>query len=536
MNRIGKFVVEHARLASALALAMIVGIALLAGEVVRYRLEQERLSVLQTEAQRRSVELMSQTLNGIMMGAMSILGLSDPDIKSEAAGQLAPNSPRLAALIESVGRSYEAEGMFVVGENGVITSAWDSGGRNSTGLDVKFRPYFLMAMQGIENVYAAISLTTGKRAVYFSAPVFSGTTKASAAVGAVVIRSSLAKVDLLLKTDSEITLLLSPQGVVFASTDEEWIGRLAGTPTADRIKAIRDLKQFGNLFDKQDIMELPFPVAPGIVQYDQRRYAMETAKVSWNDPYGDWTLVVMEDLSRTVPAAGRLQVSAAVGGIAFLLAWMLLHLLRGHHGQTVAAAQLAAYSREQQASAERKSLLAGAALRMQQATRPDELVSTYFTESNRMFGSLQGALYLFDPGSTTTLHLAGRYACAGELPATLTAGEGLLGQCVLDRRVDIVDTAPGGFATIRSGLGETRPAAVMMAPVLLNEALLGVVELALLTHPGDAERAQFEELTGLLAMDLEILGRSVHTEKAQSAAMAGDQARLALTDEAERWP
>ena len=524
MNLIAKFVAEHARLAWALALAIIVAVALLAGEVVRLRLEQERLSVLQTEAERRSVELMSQTLNGIMMGAMSVLGLSDPDIKLEAIGQLPPNSPRLAALIESIARSFDAEGMFVVADDGIVTSAWDSGGRNSTGLNVKFRPYFLMARQGIESVYAAVSLTTGKRAVYFSAPVFSASAKTSTPTGAVVIRTNLAKIDFLLKTDADIALLLSPQGVVFASNQEAWIGLLAGAPTPDRIKAIRDLKQFGNMFEKQDVGILPFSVDPGVVGYQEHRYALRKAKVSWNDPYGDWTLVIMEDLSRTVPAAGSMQIGAAVGVVAFLAAWMLIHLLRGRHSQVLASAQLEAYSAAQQATAERKSRLAEAALHMQRAKTPAELVQTYLSEAHRLLGALQGAVYVFDEGSSAILHLAGSYACAVEPSATLVAGEGLLGQCAVERRTQIVEMVPDGYAGIRSGLGETRPVAVMMAPVLLNEALLGVVEIALLTRPGDAQREQFEEVTGLLAMNLEILGRNVHTENMLTATVAAELA------------
>jgi hypothetical protein len=57
------------------------------------------------------------------------------------------------------------------------------------------------------------------------------------------------------------------------------------------------------------------------------------------------------------------------------------------------------------------------------------------------------------------------------------------------------------------------PAALMLAPLMLHDRLLGVVELALLHRPERAEQEQFEELTGLLAINLEILGRAAHTEE-----------------------
>ena len=48
-------------------------------------------------------------------------------------------------------------------------------------------------------------------------------------------RTGLQKVDELLRGKADIALLLSPQGVVFASSRKEWIGHLSGTPTPERL-------------------------------------------------------------------------------------------------------------------------------------------------------------------------------------------------------------------------------------------------------------------------------------------------------------
>ena len=145
-------------------------------------------------------------------------------------------SQKLLGAFESVGRSYDAQGVFLVPRDGVITLSWDSAGKPSTGLNVKFRPYYQMALKGKNNVYAAVSLARGDRALYFSAPVFLGTTNGSESVGAVVARTGLQKVDELLRGKADIALLLSPQGVVFASSRKEWIGHLSGTPTPERLQ------------------------------------------------------------------------------------------------------------------------------------------------------------------------------------------------------------------------------------------------------------------------------------------------------------
>ena len=422
MNRIARFCVAQPGMSWLVLLLVSVVAGWLASSIaVGYRID-ERRTLLETEAQRRSLEVMSQTLNGNLMGSMAMFGLIDADIKSEALGKQTSMSQKLLGAFESVGRSYDAQGVFLVPRDGVITLSWDSAGKPSTGLNVKFRPYYQMAMKGKNNVYAAVSLARGDRALYFSAPVFLGTTNGSEAVGAVVARTGLQKVDELLRGKADIALLLSPQGVVFASSRKEWIGHLSGTPTPERLQAIRELKQFGNLFEKSDPPVLPMSADPGIRKVDGRSHVVASAKVQWNDPMGDWSLVLMEDLTRTVPLTERLRYGLGAGIIVLLIGWGLIHLLRSHYAQQQAGEQLAAYSSEQQTAAARKTELSEAGLQMQQAQQVDELVRCYFNAAHRMFGALQGVAYLVDRAAPDRMALAGSYACAEQPPAA--AGNG----------------------------------------------------------------------------------------------------------------
>ncbi len=523
MDRISRFVADRSLLASLILLLTVLAAAYLAGDVVRDRMEQERLSSLQLDVERRGIELMSQTMNGNQMGAIGLLGLIDENAKLEARNLRAPNSRDAAQLMESIARVHDADGTYIVGQDGIIKSSWGVG-RPLTGVDVNFRPYAQIAFKGKENVYAAIGTTTGRRNLYYAAPLYAGVSRDSPVIGAVVMRTGVVHLDKLVAGKSDIALLLSPQQIAFAASREEWIGRVAGPLTPERIKDIRQVKQFGTMFDNKDPLPLPFAVAPGITNLNGIRHAVVQAKINWNDPVGDWTLVLTEDLSRSVSITRYLSASLATGVVILIFGWMLLQLMRSHHRQMMAGEQLSASSHAQQASAERKAQLAAAALRLQQARSPAELVQSYLGEAHRMLGALQGVVYVIDAAPAATLHLAGSYACADELPITLAAGEGLLGQCAVERRTQVVETVPAGFGTIHSGLGETRPAALLMAPVLLSDALLGVVELALLTVPGSAEREQFEEMTKLLAMNLEILRRSAHTEEILTSTIAAEQA------------
>ncbi len=50
---------------------------------------------------------------------------------------------------------------------------------------------------------------------------------------------------------------------------------------------------------------------------------------------------------------------------------------------------------------------------------------------------------------------------------------------------------------------------MLIAPLLLNEQVLGVVEVALMEQADAQSMSQFEELNALLALNLEILGRKL---------------------------
>lgn len=524
------------------SMVAVILLAALAGwttsEVTRHQRELERLSLLETEADRRGIEIMSQTLNGNVMGALGLLGTIDHEIKREARGGLTGKHKGEALLtvrgktvavseinlanLESIGRSYDAEGTFVVRNDGWIGSGWDNSGKPSTGLNVKFRPYYQMAMQGMENVYAAVSQARGDRMLYFSAPIFAETTNGTEAIGAVVARTGLIKIDNLLRGKADISLLLSPQEIVFASSRPEWIGKVAGTLTPERLQSIRDIKQFGDMFAIQAPQPLPVTPATGIHLVDGKPHAIAGTKVQWNDPLGDWTLWLMEDLSRTVPLADRLRIGLFAAVLVFVLGIMLIRMLRGHHGQQLANAQVSAYAEAQQLAARHKAELASVGLQMQQCRTVEDVLQCYFEATHRLFGVLQGVAYRADP-LAAQLKLAGSYACAEAMPAQLGYGEGLLGQCAIERKVQVFDIGRNELAVVRSGLGGTSLVASLLAPVTLHEEVLGVVELGMLHRPDEAELARFGEITGLLAMNLEIVGRTSETEAMLTASQQADR-------------
>jgi len=306
------------------AILLSVAVALVVIEATRLFLEHDYQEALETEVTRRGFEVMAKTMNGNVMGAVAALGLVDQPIKRVVRGEIPLDTPVVMESLQAIGQSYAANGTYIVNTAGIIKSSWDTVGVPLTGVDVKFRPYFQIAMQGKMNIYAAIGTTTGMRSLYFAAPLYSEVSANAPITGAVVARLGLERVDSVLRAWSGPALLLSPQDLVFASTREEWIETLAGQCTPERLQAIRTLKQFGKVFDRGTPKTLPFDLTRDTVSFENHRYAVARTPLQWNDPNGPWTLVLLGDLDKLLPASRRTLIGVTSGLLMLTLSTAFL--------------------------------------------------------------------------------------------------------------------------------------------------------------------------------------------------------------------
>lgn len=105
---------------------------------------------------------------------------------------------------------------------------------------------------------------------------------------------------------------------------------------------------------------------------------------------------------------------------------------------------------------------------------------TIVTRTAQAVGAKQGALYLQAPDDPGRFALTASYAFHRRkgLPTSYGLGEGLVGQCALERsRIEVTD-APSDYVEIVSGLGKTRPVSLLLVPIQFESEMLGVLELA----------------------------------------------------------
>ncbi len=124
-----------------------------------------------------------------------------------------------------------------------------------------------------------------------------------------------------------------------------------------------------------------------------------------------------------------------------------------------------------------------------------------------------GVFYAADDGGNT-LQLLGSYGYQQRrhLSTEYALGEGLVGQCAVERKPITLQGVPDDYVRIHSGTGEAAPSTVTVCPLLLRDKLLGVLELASFQHLSEPEQKLLDELLPIASLSLENIGRALRTQ------------------------
>jgi len=111
-------------------------------------------------------------------------------------------------------------------------------------------------------------------------------------------------------------------------------------------------------------------------------------------------------------------------------------------------------------------------------------------------GVNQGGLFTLNDDDPDDLHLEMKacyaYGKKKFQEKKIRVGEGMLGQCVLEKETTQCTKVPRAYASITSGLGEATPEYLILVPMKYNDAVLGAIELASF-HPLKAYQVEFLE-------------------------------------------
>ncbi|MBW4622500.1 MAG: HAMP domain-containing protein [Cyanosarcina radialis HA8281-LM2] len=165
--------------------------------------------------------------------------------------------------------------------------------------------------------------------------------------------------------------------------------------------------------------------------------------------------------------------------------------------------------------------------RMLQGQRALETVSKLIlSELAPLVFAQHGAFYLIEGTDTPNpyLKLLSTYAYRERkhLANRFYLGEGLVGQCALEKERILLSEVPPDYIKISSGLGEASPLNVVVLPVLFEGQVTAAIELASFQRFNDIHLMFLDQLTESIAIVLNTIAASTRTEEllAQSQSLA----------------
>jgi CheY-like chemotaxis protein/signal transduction histidine kinase/HAMP domain-containing protein len=126
----------------------------------------------------------------------------------------------------------------------------------------------------------------------------------------------------------------------------------------------------------------------------------------------------------------------------------------------------------------------------------------------------QGVIYQMGTEESAEMTLLSAFAGDGEDGhlRRLKIGEGLVGQCAAEKQRMLISELPPNTITIRSGLFEAVPRNVIVLPVLFEDRVKAVIELASLSAFTTSHLAFLEQLTASIGIVLNSIEATMQTE------------------------
>ncbi|MFF4014248.1 HAMP domain-containing protein [Streptomyces sp. NPDC001843] len=163
-----------------------------------------------------------------------------------------------------------------------------------------------------------------------------------------------------------------------------------------------------------------------------------------------------------------------------------------------------------------------------------EVADLILRELTPLVNAQYGAFYLANPEEDPAVRsavpakglafIAGYGAAEG---ATVETGglpvHGLVRQAAREKQRILVEGAPPDYIKINSGLGEAAPTTIVIIPILFEDKLLGVVELASFSRFSDVHLAFFDQFVNTIGVAINTIIANSRTES-----LLGESQRLAM--------
>ncbi|MDI6099593.1 HAMP domain-containing protein [Actinoplanes sp. NEAU-A12] len=150
---------------------------------------------------------------------------------------------------------------------------------------------------------------------------------------------------------------------------------------------------------------------------------------------------------------------------------------------------------------------------LMQGHRDLEVVATLvMNELAPLVNAQLGTFLLVDETSAgTDLREVGSYGHRGA-GRRFALGESLVGQAAVAKRRIVVDDLPGGYFTVSSSLGSAVPLQLVVLPIVVEDQVLGVIELASMTTFTDVHQDFLDQLMETIGVNVNTMVANARTD------------------------
>jgi signal transduction histidine kinase/HAMP domain-containing protein/CheY-like chemotaxis protein len=137
-------------------------------------------------------------------------------------------------------------------------------------------------------------------------------------------------------------------------------------------------------------------------------------------------------------------------------------------------------------------------------------------ELSPLVSAQYGAFYLAeDTARGPELRLVGSYGYPDDTdrPDRIPVGRSLVGQAARNRRPITVEELPPGYVTISSGLGQAVPSALVVLPIVVEDQVLGVIELGAVTRFTQIHQDFLAQLMPTIGVNLNTIVANARTDE-----------------------
>ncbi len=139
------------------------------------------------------------------------------------------------------------------------------------------------------------------------------------------------------------------------------------------------------------------------------------------------------------------------------------------------------------------------------------------SELTPLVGAQHGGFFVAEaePEGEPVLRLVASYAYKRRkgISTVFGLGDGLVGQAALERKSILITQAPEDYIAIGSGLGESAPVNIVVLPVLFEDQVMAVIELASFAPYSDTHLTFLDQLSETLGVVLNTIVATMRTEE-----------------------